>query len=299
MIDIVIVNWNSGTFLAECLGSISANGGGLVASTVVVDNCSTDGSEACIDRHETCKLVSTGKNLGFGKGCNLGAGLGAAEYILFLNPDAKILPSTLARSQNFMDSSKAATVGICGVKLLHESRELAKTCSRFPSPTNLFAKSIGFDRLQPAWGTRMTEWDHSESRKVDQIMGAYFFVRRSLFEKMGGFDERFFVYYEEVDFCRRSLSAGWESWFLADAAAIHYGGGSSEKVKARRLFYSLRSRLLYSRKHFGVLGSLLTLIATCLIEPVARIGRALVRRKFDEVSQTIKAYALLFARWPS
>lgn len=296
MIDIVIVNWNSGRFLAKCLESISAHGGSLVASTIVVDNGSTDGSQACVDHHETFQLVSTGTNLGFGKACNIGAGLGSSEYILFLNPDATILPSTLAKCEEFMCSSQGSRAGICGVKLLHENLDLAKTCSRFPTPMNILARSTGLDRLIPKLGTRMVEWEHSESRRVDQVMGAFFFVRRSLFEELGGFDERFFVYYEEVDFCRRTFCAGWESWFLADAKAIHYGGGSSEQVKARRLFYSLRSRIAYGRKHFSAMGSGLTLFATFVFEPVSRIGRALVLGRFGEVAQTIKAYALLLGR---
>ena len=108
----------------------------------------------------------------------------------------------------------------------------------------------------------MSEWAHDTDREVDQVIGAYFLTRRALFQKLGGFDQRFFVYFEEVDFCVRARTAGSTAFFLAGAQAFHRGGGSSEQVPAQRLFYSLRSRMAYSHKHFTKTGSSTVAFAT-------------------------------------
>jgi GT2 family glycosyltransferase len=142
----------------------------------------------------------------------------------------------------------------------------------------------------------MAEWDHAQTRQVDQVIGAFFLVRRGLFESLHGFDERFFVYFEEVDFAYRARQAGWLSVYLADAQAFHAGGGTSNQVKARRLFYSLRSRLLYAFKHFSWTGAVGVLLATLLLEPVSRTALALFRHSWAGLKETWAAYGMLW-RW--
>jgi hypothetical protein len=296
MIDIVIVNWNAGELLDQCLDSISTNAGDFVSSVVVVDNGSTDGSDEYASGHDGVNLVRAGENLGFGKGCNKGARECSADFLLFLNPDARLLPGTLQSCAEFMNSKANQNVGICGAQLLDEDMNVTRSCSRFPSLSNIFARASGLDRLRPEWGPRMNEWDHSETREVDQVMGAFFMIRRDLFEQVRGFDERFFVYFEEVDLNRRCHDLGWRTWFLADAKSVHIGGGTSEKVKARRLFYSLRSRLQYGWKHFGFAGSIVVFGSTMIVEPLARTTLLLARGKIDEAVQTWKAYGML-SRW--
>lgn len=121
-------------------------------------------------------------------------------------------------------------------------------------------------------------------------------VRRTTFESLGGFDERFFVYFEEVDFSYRARQAGWRSVYLADVQAFHAGGGTSNQVKARRLFYSLRSRLLYAAKHFSTAGTALVFLATLLLEPLSRSALALARRSWPALRETWQGYAMLW-RW--
>lgn len=293
MIDIVVVNWNAGELLEQCLSSIDINSDGQVSSIIVVDNGSKDGSAKCVQAHSAVRLIKAEENLGFGVACNIGAKFGSAKFVLFLNPDARILPGTLTKTVEFMNGQNASKIGICGVQLLDNDFKVSRTCSRLPSVKNISSASIGLDRIIPHWGMRMAEWDHADSRKVGQVMGAYFLIRRDLFEHLHGFDERFFVYFEEVDLSNRCAGEGWASWFLADAQAIHYGGGSSEKVKARRLFYSLRSRLQYARKHFGPIECALVFWATLLIEPLARLGQCLGRGKINEAGQVLNGYGML------
>jgi GT2 family glycosyltransferase len=140
----------------------------------------------------------------------------------------------------------------------------------------------------------MKDFSHESSTEVDQVMGAFFFIRTDLFNQCNGFDEQFFVYYEEVDLSKRINSLGFKSIFLADCNAYHVGGGVSQQVKAKRLFYSLRSRILYSNKHFNFLSYIAVYFLTLLVEPISRIGFSLARLDFKAISETISAYKMLF-----
>lgn len=296
MIDIITVNWNAGSQLCACIDSITRYGNGLVEHTVVVDNGSADGSDTSIAGLPNVTLIRTGANLGFGKACNLGAQNADSEYLLFLNPDAALHADTLPKALSYMQDPVNAKVGICGVQLLDEAGHISRSCTRFPSALGFVTHAVGLDRIFPRLGHFMAEWDHAQTREVDHVIGAFFMVRRALFDSLGGFDERFFVYLEDLDFSCRARQAGWRSVYLADAQAFHAGGGTSNQVKARRLFYSLRSRLLYAFKHFSWLGAVGVLLATLLVEPWSRSALALLRLSWSGLKETWAAYGLLW-RW--
>ena len=141
----------------------------------------------------------------------------------------------------------------------------------------------------------MQEWDHGETRAVDIVMGAFLLVRRQVFEMLGGFDERFFVYYEEVDFLHSVQRAGWQSFYLNTAQAYHQGGACSNRSKAMRLFYSLRSRLIYSYKHFSRASATGVALGTLLVEPFSRLAYAVLRGRVEEIGDTLKGYAILWS----
>ena len=296
LVTIVVVNWNSGVQLNTCLRSIREHGNGYVSEVIVVDNGSVDGSARCASDYQDVELILTGQNLGFGKACNLGACAAKSQYLLFLNPDAALFDHTLGAAVSAMEDPSNSQVGICGVQLVDELGVLSKTCSRFPSACGFVSHSLGLDRWLPQSGIVMAEWDHSDTREVDQIIGAFFFVRRDLFESLHGFDERFFVYFEEVDFSFRALQLGWSSLYLANGQAFHAGGGTSNQIKARRLFYSLRSRVLYIFAHFSLGSTVSALIATLLVEPVARFALALARGSWIQLKEAFLAYGML-SRW--
>lgn len=299
LLSIITVNWNAGHQLLDCINSIQKFGAPYVTQTIVVDNGSTDGSEKTIQDMLGVKVIFSGENLGFGKACNLGAQHAESEYLLFLNPDAALYSDSLPNALAFMQDPANVKVGICGVQLLDESGRLSRSCARFPSAFGFMAHALGLDRLFPRLSPAMAEWDHAQTREVDQVIGAFFLVRREVFDALGGFDERFFVYFEEVDFSRRAHNAGWCSVYLADAKAFHAGGGTSNQVKARRLFYSLRSRLLYAFKHFSVPAALTVLFATLLIEPLARSVLALVQRSLPGFKETWAGYFMLWTWLPT
>lgn len=296
-INIIIVNWNAGNLLRACLNSIQSLDKKSNLKTFVVDNSSSDGSEKIAKEFSGTSLIQAGENLGFGKACNLGAkNSGDSDYLLFLNPDAALYPDSLKKAVDFMQNPTNAKVGICGVQLMDESGHVARSCARFPSVSGFVAQAIGLDKLLPQLGHFMTEWTHDSNRVVDQVIGAFFLVRRSLFDSIGGFDERFFVYFEEVDFSFRARQAGWSTVYLADVQAFHAGGGTSNQVKARRLFYFLRSRLLYVAKHFSFTGAALVFTTTLLVEPFSRSTPALIRCSWSALRETWQGYAML-SRW--
>jgi GT2 family glycosyltransferase len=219
---------------------------------------------------------------------------------LFLNPDARLSPDTLSKSVAFMGTQEHSAIGILGVQLVDEHGHVSRSCARFPATSVFISKMLGLNRLAPALFPDhfQTEWDHSDSRNVDQVMGAYFFVRRSLFEQLGGFDERFFVYFEEVDFSLRAKQEGYASHFLATAQCYHKGCGTSDQIKARRLFYSLRSRILFAFKHFSLPNAIALFLATVIVEPLPRIGQAVARASFHGVTEVAQGYWLLLKAMP-
>lgn len=290
-LTVVVVNWNAGDQLRRCLESLEAN-----YPAIVVDNASTDGSCDGIDSMGRVTLINAGENLGFGKACNLGAMQVSSEYVLFLNPDAAVFPGTTERSLHAMDAPENTHIGICGVQLVDESGKVERSCARFPTAGRLLAQTIGLDRVLKSLSHMMIDWSHESTREVDQVMGAFFLVRKKVYDSLHGFDERFFMYFEEVDLAQRAHQTGWRSLYLADVQAFHAGGGTSKQIKAKRLFYVLRSRLIYADKHFGRMGTWLVITATCLLEPVSRSALALSRRSSTELRETWQGFGMLW-RW--
>ena len=142
----------------------------------------------------------------------------------------------------------------------------------------------------------MSEWDHLNTNTVDQVIGAFFFVRQSIFRKLKGFDEQFFVYFEEVDFSFRAKQLGWNSVFFAGAQAFHVGGGVSQQVKSKRLFYTMRSRIQYSYKHFTPIKIAGVLFATLIIEPITRLVLSIANKSLVSFKETLHAYVMLY-KW--
>lgn len=142
MIDIVIINWNAGNQLRSCSKSIVAFSCGTVATTVVTDNDSTDGSERYFEDLPNVVLIRAGVNLGFAKACNMGVKKTIGEYILFLNPDAALCAGTLPKTLAFMDDPANASVGICGVQLLDQTGKVSRSCARFPTAAGLVINAM-------------------------------------------------------------------------------------------------------------------------------------------------------------
>ena len=297
-LNIIIVNWNSGSHLRNCLLSIQEHGKDEVKQIVIIDNGSTDNSLTGAENLIIpINIIKNTENKGFAAACNQGAALAKSEYLLFLNADTLLFENSLSIPLAFMQYPENAKVGICGIQLIDETGQVSRSCSRFPSVRMFMANALGVSKLARlrSWNHQMAEWDHATTRQVDHVIGAFYLIRRSLFEALKGFDERFFVYLEDLDLSLRALKAGWKSVFIADARAFHAGGGTSRQVKAARLFYSLRSRLLYGFKHFSAWRAWVLMIVTMCIEPVTRTAFSLLKRDWGSICNTQKAYSMLAA----
>ncbi|MYM36163.1 glycosyltransferase [Duganella sp. FT94W] len=292
----VIVNWNSGKQLKDCVDSINKYGAPFVEKIVVVDNGSTDGSAESVEFLSDVVLVRANANIGFGSASNQGAKEANTEYLLFLNPDAYLYQQSLPNVMQFMRDDANRQTGICGIQLVDEQGHVARSCARFPSAKEFIAHATGLSHLLGTKKVSMADWDHGSTREVDHVIGAFFLVRRSVFDAVGGFDERFFLYLEDLDFSRQAKYLGWNSTYFADAQAFHAGGGTSRQVKAKRLFYSLRSRIIYGFKHFDRSSAMLLAITTLCVEPFARLALALATCSVSSLIETLKGYSYLW-RW--
>jgi len=300
--DIVIVNWNAGDLLRRCLVSLpgAVVDGVSVDRVVVVDNASTDGSIDGLPDIPGLVVLRNSSNRGFAAACNQGAVGSAAKYLLFLNPDTALRSDSLAPATACLDAPENSTVGAVGARLIDESGRTTPSCARFPTLGRLAAQSIGLDRVLPRLFPPhfMSEWDHLDTRPVDQVMGAFLMIRRGLFESLGGFDERFFVYYEDADLCARIRTAGFSTLHVAEAVAVHRGCGTTEKIPETRLLYNQRSKILFAAKHFSLGSALTTAFVTLTVEPLARMTYALARRRLDAAAIAARATVRLWLSIP-
>lgn len=285
--QIIVVNWNSGDYLRRCIGSIAEFGAAVTDRVVVVDNGSVDGSADIAGDGMDLEIRRTGANLGFGRACNLGAEGATAPYLLFLNPDAALHAGTLQGAIAYLESADGADAAVCGVRLIGDDGQVQHHTTSLPTARTIFTHA----QLR-------THFDHLTSRDVDHVIGAFYLIRRPVFESLGGFDERFFVYLEDVDLSLRVHRAGWKIHYLASAVGFHRGGGTSENVKATRLFYAMRSRLFYATKHFRWYEVAMIVGVTFLVEPLLRLARALAHRSRLQFADTLRAYFMLARDMP-
>jgi hypothetical protein len=296
-VDIVIVNWNSRHLLRRLVRSVPSalDANFELARLVVVDNASADGSAEHLDGEGVpLVVVRNATNRGFAAACNQGAAGSTADQLLFVNPDVVLNSSSVADAIRCLQRPDHSRVGILGIRLLDDRGQVGGYCARLPTPTAMVGQSIGLDRLLPRVFPPhfMVEWDHAATRSIGQVMGAFLMIRRDLFEELGGFDERFFVYYEDLDLCLRAHRAGWDVLHCAEATARHDGGGTTSQVKGRRLSYLLTSRVLFAAKHFSRAGAAAVISATLVLEPLARLARAALRLSFVEARHVLQGTVL-------
>jgi len=296
--DVVVVDYNAGDVLERCLASVERaqeSGASIGVVCVVVNGELSEAVEQRAKRG-VIRVVLPPTNVGFSAACNLGAAIGTGRFILFLNPDTEICGAALEAPPDHLLRPGNEHVGICGVTLTTPDGAIAVSCSEFPTFSHFLNKALGLGYLSP---TRfktgmMLGWDHGCTRVVDCVMGAFFFVRRELFSRLGGFDERFFVYYEELDFARRAKDLGFLTVFLHDASICHVGRATTDRIPARRLYYSLTSRAAYARKHLGVGTELATWLLSLVVEMPARVTLASLTGRGTEVRAALEVWGRLW-----
>ena len=298
-LDVVIVNWNAGDYLYECVSSIkkAINKNFILSNVFIVDNASIDSSLEKIDINELpIKIIKNTKNIGFAKASNQGAKGSDADYLLMLNPDTQLYENSLSVPIEFMEKEENKNIGIIGIQILNDKNEISRNCARFPTPITLIYRSLGIDKLFPniVSGHFISEWDHKKNRIVDQVMGSFYLIRKKLFEDLEGYDERFFVYYEDLDLALRARKKSYFSYYLADAHIYHKGGGVTENVKAKRMFFNLQSKILFVQKHFNYRSFIIVSFVVLMLEPIARIFGAVLTGSFHTISEIFKAYRELY-----
>jgi GT2 family glycosyltransferase len=253
-LSIIVVGWNVKTDLLGCLGSIEANRPHAEYEIIVVDNASTDSSVIDVQRQfPNVTVIANGINRGFAAANNQGFEDSRGDYVLFLNPDTIVESGSLDTLIGFMDDNE--DVGVCGPKLLNDDGTIQPSVRQFPTFRGtlhchtVFRLSRVFQRQYKKW--LMKDFRHDRQMDVDQVMGAALMARRSVIEQVGKMDERYFMYYEEVDLCYRIKGAGWRVVFVPEAVITHLGGKSAEQIPLERRIMMLRSLLSFFRKHRG------------------------------------------------
>ncbi len=265
-ISVVIVSWNARRYLEECLASVYESMGPDRPEVIVVDNASTDGSPDMVEnRFKDVKLIRCRENLGFAKANNIGIKLCQGRYIALVNSDVKVLGRCLDTLAAFLDQNPKT--GLVGPRILNTDLTLQSNCRRFPSLWNNFCSATGLARLPGRYrlfsGEPMLDFDRDQVRSVDVLAGCFWLMRREAIGTVGLLDEGFYIYAEDLDWCRRCWNAGWQVVFCPEAQAIHHRGGSSVNDPVRFAVEQYRALLRYWRKHHGIVGRLFIGVILC------------------------------------
>ncbi len=254
-VDVVVVAYNSRQCLRACIEPLAGVGG---VSIFVVDNACPVRSFEIAEEFGGVRVIRTGRNGGFAYGCNAGWCAGSSEFVLFLNPDARLDVESLARMAQVLEADP--TAGMVGPRTHRTDGSLAWSIRRFPSVRATYARALFIHRLAPraSWVDEVVRDPAPYERlgRVDWLPGTCFLVRRSTLEEVGGLDEAFFMYVEDMDFCRRVWGTGLEVVYCPDAICTHEGGQSLPR--SRLLPMLAASRLRYAKRHSG--GAIGTLV---------------------------------------
>jgi N-acetylglucosaminyl-diphospho-decaprenol L-rhamnosyltransferase len=247
-ISAVVVSYNSAADLPDCLRSLRSEG---VAEVVVVDNASADSSVEVVQRVDPdAGIVQTGANLGFGSAANRGVAVTTGDHVLILNPDTVVEPGTLKALSEALDRDPG--LAAVGPRLENVDGSLYPSVRRFPDLTVAFGHAflgLVWPRNPATRRYRMLDWDHDRpAAGVDWVSGACVLVRRSAFDMVGGFDEAYFMYVEDVDLCWRLGQAGWRIGYEPAGRVVHALGGSSRVVPYRMIAEHHRSLLRFVSK---------------------------------------------------
>jgi N-acetylglucosaminyl-diphospho-decaprenol L-rhamnosyltransferase len=294
-VSVIVVNYNTGHLLDRMFAALEASAGELRLQVIVVDNASCDDSiQNLRSRHPRAELIENLTNVGFGRANNQAVPFARGRYVLLLNTDAFVSSDTLVKAVAYMDAH--GRCGVLGVKLVGCYGALQPSCRYFPTPWNVFLASTGFKRFFP--NTRLVDdmsWDHACVRECDWVPGCFYLVRREVIERVGLFDPRYFLYFEEVDHCRAVRRAGWSVVYYPFTEVLHIGGASAESeaslTQGRQISaLQIESELLYFRKHYGIFG-MLTAVLLALLGDVFKACNGFLRRRDSAIGAEARHHA--------
>ncbi|MFH1701653.1 MAG: glycosyltransferase family 2 protein [Candidatus Zixiibacteriota bacterium] len=276
-ISIIIVNHRADDILDECLEHIAAGEQNLNLEIIIVDNPPISSpKDYSGDFDFGVTRISTEKNIGFAAACNLGASNSSGDYLLFLNPDLLISPESITIL--FKALMKNAPDGIAAGKLIGRAGEFQPSCRRFPTMKNiLFSRGSILGRLFNPEKSIYTYPDSNEIIQVDATAAALMMISREVFKKLSGFDESFFMYFEDTDLCYRAFKMQRSVIFVPNARGKHYWGYSTKWYRFRRIFWQHHSALFYFFKHNGKFRTALILFPIILFNCVLSLAFELFR----------------------
>lgn len=250
--SVIVVSWNCRDYLLKCLDSMLSRTRGCEVEWIVVDNASTDGTAEEVERrYSKIRLVVNKKNLGFARANNRGIACSRGEYIFLVNPDVEFQDDCIATLCRFLDTHP--DVGVCGPLILNSDGSIQHSCRKFPSLWNNLCFALGLHRLFPKsrWFSSevMAYFDHGSLKEVDALSGCFLAARRAAIEGIGLLDEQFFMYSEDVDWCKRFREQGWKIVFNPVTKAVHHGGKSSANISIKAAVEQQRAILQYWLKH--------------------------------------------------
>lgn len=271
-ITIIVVNWNSGSLTNLAVKPyLNYQSSKIKCKIVIVDNASNDDSIE-IFKKLPVKIIENKINVGFGEACNQAYDFVDSDYILLLNPDTVSSPDVLEGLTDFLEINKA--YAITGPQQKYENGTIMKSCGRFPSFTLAVFDVLALSKISPKIfkpAPIMLDFNHLISCDVDQVMGSYMLIKKSVIDQVGFMDREYFVYGEDLDLSKRIAAAGYKSYFNSQYTILHKGGGSGDKVTSTRLLYSISSRNIYWKKHFTVVQHLILSFLSLTAEPLLRI----------------------------
>lgn len=268
-VSIIIVNWNAARYLQRCLKSIlhgpvsvvlnpQGTGGSYSHPTVellVVDCGSSDGSLNLLRTYPQVKTVALPENIGFSRASNLGLAQAKGRHLLLLNPDTEVLGDAIATVVNYLDTHPDA--GVVGPHVLNTDGSTQPTKHRFHNSLTILY-SLEIDGMRKRRSPKCVSdyyyyggFPDTAVLDVDWVSGCALFVRSSVYMQLGGLDEQFFMYYEDVDWCRRIKNAGWRIVYLGTARVIHHQGKSSVQAPGKARNHYEDSKIRYFRKYHG------------------------------------------------
>lgn len=271
-LSIAIVSWNTRDLLAECLSSIYALPPAARFEVIVVDNGSSDGSGTMVRKqYPQVLLIENAENPGFAVANNQAIERSSGQMVLLLNPDTVVQRDALDALLTFMDSVPDA--GAAGSMLLNPDGTLQVSCAPAPTLGRELWRLAHLDRLYPVALYPMERWPTDRPRAVDTAQGASLIVRRAVIDTVGGLDETYFMYSEEVDWCERIRAARWRIYWVPQSRLVHYGGQSTRQVAGEMFLQLYRAKIQYFRKHSGRLHGRVYK-GELLLASVARIAMA-------------------------
>ncbi len=252
MISVCVVNWRTAEETIGLAATLDAGAAGEPYELCVVDNDSRDGSlERLREALPAAAIVDAGANLGFGSGVNRAAREAIGEFLFVVNPDTKVRPGAIATLADFLRANP--DVGLAAPMMVTHKDERQASARRFPSPVAAAFRGTPLGWLFPhnryAAGYLMEDVEFTEPAPVDWVSGSAMLLRRQAFEALGGFDEDYFMYCEDVDLCKRLWDAGWRVYYHPGARVEHRVGASSDKAQAAMVKQHHRSMLIYYHKH--------------------------------------------------